>query len=94
MVFLLMKIQMTATSLDTFWIKNWNKKKISFNKNDKDYYIICDNATIHKSKFIKDYLISNGLWMMIIHPYCPSLNAVEKLIISIKQKIYKEVDNG
>ena len=32
--------------------------------------------------------------MMTIPPYCPSLNAVEKLILSIKQKVYREIDNG
>ena len=67
---------------------------IIFNRENENYWIICDNSTIHKSKLITKFLTSNNIWMITIPPYCTSLNAVEKLILSIKQKVNKEIDSG
>ena len=85
---------MTATLLDTFWKCYPKLEDISLNKDNKYYFFICDNTTIHRSNLIRNYLKSNGLWMMTIAPYFPELNAVEKLILSFKQKVYREIDNG
>ena len=32
--------------------------------------------------------------MVTIPPYCPALNAAEKIILAIKQKVNKQVDSG
>ena len=69
-------------------------EEISFNRGNESNWIICDNTTIYKSKLIVEFLTSNNIWIITIPPYCPSLNAVEKLILSIKQKINKEIDCG
>ena len=85
---------MTVIHLNTFWANLLVLGGTIFNRENESYWIICDNATIHKSKLITKFLSSNCIWMITIPPYCPSLNAVEKLILSIKQKVNKEIDSG
>ena len=85
---------MIVIPLDSFWINWWGSEKLNFKKSNINYYIICDNATIHKSKLISDFLIENNIRMVTISPYSPALNAAEKIILAIKQKVNKEVDNG
>ena len=85
---------MTVIHLNTFWANLLILEEASFNRENESYWIICDNATIHKSKLITGFLTANNIWMITIPPYCPSLNAIEKLILSIKQKVNKEIDNG
>ena len=81
-------------TFNIFWIRLLILEVIIFNRENETYWIICDNATIHKSKLITKFLTSNNTWTITIPPYCPSLKAVEKLILSIKQKINKEIDSG
>ena len=60
----------------------------------KTVEIICYNAAIHKFKLITRFFTSNNIWMITIPPYYPSLSVVEKLILSIKHKVNKEIDGG
>ena len=78
----------------TFCIILLRQEKVYLNRDKERYCIICDNATIHKSKLISEFLIANHVSMITIPPHCPALNAAEKLILSIKQKVNKEIDNG
>ena len=89
-----MKVQITVRHFGISCVNLFITEEISFNRGDESYWIICDDATIHKSKLIVEFLISNNIWIITIPPYCPSLNAIERLILSIKQKINKEIDSG
>ena len=46
-----------------------------------------DNASIHKSIHIKRLVNDKKARILTIHPYEPSLNPTEKLILAIKSKI-------
>ena len=39
-------------------------------------------------------MVANNIRMVTIPPYSPELNAAEKIILALKQKVNKEVDNG
>ena len=43
---------------------------------------------------ISDFLIENNIRMVTVPPYSPALNAAEKIILAIGQRVNKEVDNG
>ena len=38
---------------------------------NKKFWIVCDNASIHKTSIIKDLIMQNELHMLTIPPYCP-----------------------
>lgn len=41
-------------------------------------FVICDNASIHKAKEVKEWLETNGLMeLKFLPPYAPQLNPVE-----------------
>ena len=61
--------------------------------NDK-YWIIYDNASIHKTKSIKELATKMKIRVLTIPPYCPVLNAAENFILSIKKKIIKYNEEG
>ena len=54
---------------------------------DSRLAIVCDNASIHKSKEVKEYLNKTEVQIMTIWPYSPALNPAEKMILFIRQKI-------
>jgi len=67
-------------------------------KTDKDYShgykmkkicLIMDNATIHKSKLVIDYLKTTNLIVCFLPPYTPNANPVEKLFLHLKQLFYQ-----
>ena len=60
------------------------QEEIYFSWDKGNFYIIWDNATIHKSKIIYNFLIENDTPLIKIPQYCPTLNAAEKVILSIK----------
>ena len=49
--------------------------------------IVCDNASIYKSKEVKEYLNKTEVQIMIIRTYSPALNPAEKMILFIRQKM-------
>ena len=55
---------------------------------------IMDNASIHKTKQVQGFTEKNNLIIITIPPYCPSLNAAETIIQSIKTKIRCLTWNG
>ena len=86
-------MQMIVIPLNTFWISLFILEVI-FNRENENYWIICENERIHKSKLIAKFLASYNIWMIIISIYCSSLNTAEKLILSIRKIINKEIDSG
>ena len=63
-------------------------------KVDREFVVVWDNATIHKSKLVKEFLEDTQTLMVTIPPYWPALNPAEKLILAIKQKVGKYEDGG
>ena len=53
----------------------------------RDWMLVMDNSSIHKSLYIKDIIKGRKIRMMFITPYEPSLNPAEKLIMAIKTKL-------
>ena len=64
------------------------------NDSKRNYCIIYDNASIHKTKLIESISIKSKITILTIPPYWPVLNAAEKLILGIKKKIFKYNDQG
>jgi transposase len=55
----------------------------------KGNYIIVDNAPIHKSKDIQDYVESRGYRCIYLLPYSPELNQIEQFWSVCKSKVKK-----
>ena len=69
--------------------KVWEARSKYSQKFDSRFWCIIDNASIHKSDIIKEYVKQNKICLITIPAYSPSLNAVESIIQSIKAKIKK-----
>ena len=55
---------------------------------------VMDNASIHKTKAIQEFSEKSKISIVTIPPYCPSLNAAEMVIQSIKAKLRSFVGRG
>ena len=64
------------------------------NIDDKNFWVINNNISIHKVKSIANFAWHKKISMLTIPSYCQTLNAVEKLILSIKKIIWKYNDEG
>ena len=62
--------------------------------NNERRVLVMDNASIHKSNHIKSLIKGKKARILTIHPYEPSLNPTEKLILSIKSKIKTRLYRG
>lgn len=58
--------------------------------------ILIDNASIHKSKIIKEYAISKSWFLIFIPPYSPCFNPIENVFSSVKHhcRKYKSIDDA
>ena len=65
----------------------WKHRVKYVESSNKKFWIVCDNASIHKTSIIKDLIMQNELHMLTIPPYCPSLNPIETIIQAIKTKL-------
>jgi len=45
--------------------------------NKEEVYLICDNASYHKSKEVKEYLKNKKIELIFLLPYSPNLNPLE-----------------
>lgn len=78
----------------TIFLKNLKKNVLS-SKDTKSMYdnnkicIIMDNATIHKTNIVKDYLNSTKFQVLYLPPYFPDLNSAEFAFRNMKIKFYK-----
>ena len=48
-----------------------------------------DNAPIHTSNLVKQWLETHGVWTLDFPPYLPNLNPIEHLWLALKRKILK-----
>ena len=82
------KISSINSSLIVKYIKSWIKQFQVESKNKENHLIIvADNATIHKSKLVKDVIVNSKIGLVTIVPYWPFLNPIESYIEAIKSKI-------
>ena len=51
--------------------------------------IICDNSKVHVSMLIQEFLNKEGLWIITIPAYSPTVNAWEILNLNIKAESVK-----
>jgi putative transposase len=51
--------------------------------------LILDNASIHKTKRVKDYCKKNNIRLVYLPPYSPELNYIEKVWKMIKKEFGK-----
>ena len=56
--------------------------------------MVFDNATIHTSKKVQEFLLENRLKALTIEPYMPQLNAAELFIRALKGKVAKLLLEG
>ena len=88
-VYGLMGAESTITSSELmFYIKTLSEKREDLvNHNNTDFIFVYDNARIHTSKAVQDFILKSKLRSISIPPYTPILNPCEKLINSIKMKL-------
>ena len=65
-----------------------------FNNSDRKAFIVWNNTSIHKSSNVKEFVEGIKIKILIIWPYCSSLNPVENLILFIKSKIRQQQNRG
>ncbi len=61
-------------------------KKLSENLDTKTIYVVMDRAAWHKSKFLD---VPDNIKVILLPPYCPELNTVERFWNYIKSKLIK-----
>ena len=66
----------------------------SFKETGSIPIIVHDNASIHKSSEIQEFIKESGITILTIIPYFPCLNPTEHLIGSIKSKIKQQLNQG
>ena len=69
-------------------------RKLHFDVSDNKMIFIADNAPIHVSKKIQNFLNNRRMSMITILAYSPSLNPCEKIIGCIKAKIRSNMCSG
>ena len=55
--------------------------------------IVADNAAVHKSNLIKDWIKKQNIGIVTIAPYWPFLNPIESYISVIKSKVRANLKN-
>ena len=76
-----------ASSELMFYIKALSEKKEDLVNHTFRHFFVYDNARIHTSKAVQDFILESKLRLIRILPYTPILNLCEKLINSIKMKL-------
>lgn len=51
--------------------------------------ILLDNASIHRTKVVKDAVAARGYSLLFVPPYSPECNPIENIFGIIKQKFYR-----
>ena len=59
-------------------------RKDKFSMSNKKIVFVVDNASIHKTKEISEYVRNNKISMLTIPPYSPALNGAETIIQVLK----------
>ena len=63
------------------------QETLTLGKSDRRVVIMCGNATIHKSSLERRILEESQIRMIKTPPYSSSLNAAEKVILAINEKM-------
>lgn len=50
-----------------------------------DSVVVLDNATFHKSVYLKEIALKHGITLLFLPPYSPELNPIEKLWANLKR---------
>ena len=82
---------------EIFWyfLRNvWNCRSNNFDSPVSSFCFVMDNASIHKTKNVKELWEENGLSIITIPSYWPSLNPIETVIHSIKMKVKQSQSGG
>ena len=79
----------TITSSEIIWyIKELvNSRVKTEEQEDNKFIIVSDNAEVHTSEKVRDFIVQTKLRWLGIPAYWPILNPAEKLINSVKMKI-------
>ena len=62
-------------------------------KTDRNVYLLLDNARIHHSKIVKEFITTLNHTMLFNAPYCPCFNPIEKVFSKIKQLVRMNYNN-
>ncbi|OAV86125.1 hypothetical protein PTTG_30067 [Puccinia triticina 1-1 BBBD Race 1] len=54
---------------------------------DYNSVLVCDNATVHQGKRVRDLCKAAGVWLLFLPPYCPELNPIKLGFAAIKQNL-------
>ena len=77
-----------------FLSKVLNEKKKLSNQEANKFVLIMNNASIHKTLEVSTFIIDSKVRNVTILPYEPSLNPVEKFILTIKSKLRQKKQSG
>ena len=64
------------------------------NEHSKRSLLVWDNAQVHKSKALKDFILKAKMKLLTITSYSPWLNPTEQLIGWIKARVRNEINSG
>ena len=89
----------SLSSITSSEVKTYIKQLVETRNQEKDnanddFVLIYDNAKVHVSKVMKDFVKKTKIRALSIPPYSPFLNATEKLINCIKMKLLKMSSDG
>ena len=95
-------VAMSSTKIHgiTATTKTFNSEKFKYflrelvSNTKENYALIWDNARIHVSNNIQEFLKEQRLCLITIPAYSPVLNAAEKIILNIKSRIRKNEREG
>ena len=68
-----------APKVNGDYIIEFLKKLEATNQDKSRIYLICDNASYHRSKKVKEYLQNSKIELLFLPPYSPNLNPIERL---------------
>ncbi|WP_417904470.1 IS630 family transposase [Candidatus Tisiphia endosymbiont of Micropterix aruncella] len=79
-------------------IVNFLQRLEEENSDKERIYLICDNASYHKSKKVKEYLVNTKIELVFLPPYSPNLNPIERLwkfmhSITTNNRLLSKLDN-
>ena len=68
-----------------------NNEVLSNCKRSNKLWLFMDNASIHKTKVVRDFIRENKLNVIYSVPYRPEYNLAEKIFAFLKMKFYKSI---
>jgi transposase len=59
------------------------------NRSAENIYVIADNARYYKSTLVREYLKNSRIRLILLPPYAPNLNLIERVWKFSKDKVIK-----